>query len=373
MELRKFLGHPEAYTQRIRRHRYAARVRSGAPDAVRDDIVQEANLALLTSPSRPRSMDTAAGWLSTVTMRTIAHYFRAEAPKAKWLDREADVDALVDEGPANAEAAAGDWMVSSWLAEAVEDSPRDQETFELLLYKAATAKSYANVAADHGMAEKALIGRVVQFKKKYTPGAARAPPRGVVLAGARAGAHCWRCSVQSCPGVPAGGGEAAEGKADQPPSATLVRRRLPEPIAAHAVGGCPVPTRVAVASFTGTGPCASQAMLKPPTPYPRRHVAARRGWTAPPHGVAAGGRRNVPTALPAGRSALAGARNWSRHCLPSVPPMRAYRLVTVEALFLCGTVVACGDAASGVTRGGDGGGTQVTGESDAALAAHAHW
>jgi|CZKU01.1.fsa_nt_gi hypothetical protein len=45
--------------------------------------------------------------------------------------------------------------------------------------------------------------------------------------------------------------------------------------------------------------------------------------------------------------------------------MRAYLSVTVEALVLSGTIVACGGEVNGVNAGGDGGGAHVTGESDA--------
>ena len=44
--------------------------------------------------------------------------------------------------------------------------------------------------------------------------------------------------------------------------------------------------------------------------------------------------------------------------------MRVSRLVTVEALFLSGGIVACGGAASGITGGSDSGGAHVTGGSD---------
>ena len=50
--------------------------------------------------------------------------------------------------------------------------------------------------------------------------------------------------------------------------------------------------------------------------------------------------------------------------LQKVPPTRAYRLVTVEALFLSGTIVACGGAPSGITGGSDGGTAHATGGSD---------
>jgi len=78
--LRALLAEPD--TQKRIRAVVSSRVRSGTPDAVRDDIVQQANLALLQSPSRPRSPKRALAWLSAVTQRQVANYFRARAAEA---------------------------------------------------------------------------------------------------------------------------------------------------------------------------------------------------------------------------------------------------------------------------------------------------
>jgi DNA-directed RNA polymerase specialized sigma24 family protein len=167
-ELRAFLAKPD--TQKRIRAVVVARVRKDTPDAVRDDIVQQTNLTLLQSPSRPRSIATASGWVGLVTQRQVANHFRARKAEARWLELDEDSDARPDETQPAADAdREGSWMIASWLAAAVASSPRDQETFELLVYKATTGKTYAQVAADHAMAEKALVGRVVQFKKKYQP------------------------------------------------------------------------------------------------------------------------------------------------------------------------------------------------------------
>jgi DNA-directed RNA polymerase specialized sigma24 family protein len=167
-ELRVLLAQPD--TQQRIRAIVAKRVRKGAPGAVRDDIVQQANLTLLQSPSRPRSAATASGWVSAVTHRQVANYFRARAVETRWLEIDEDPEARPEAAQTGPDAAPeGDWMIAPWLAQAVASSPRDQETFELLVYKAATRKTYEEVADDHAMAPKALVGRVVQFKKKYLP------------------------------------------------------------------------------------------------------------------------------------------------------------------------------------------------------------
>jgi len=166
--LRALLAEPD--TQKRIRAVVSSRVRSGTPDAVRDDIVQQANLALLQSPSRPRSPKRALAWLSAVTQRQVANYFRARAAEARWLELDDDPDARPDERESREFVAPEDpWMIAPWLAQAVTANPRDQETLEFLLYKAESRKTYEEVAADHALGAKALVGRVVQFKKKYLP------------------------------------------------------------------------------------------------------------------------------------------------------------------------------------------------------------
>jgi DNA-directed RNA polymerase specialized sigma24 family protein len=167
-QLRAFLAHPDI--QKRVRAIVAARLHGGAPDALRDDIVQQANLAVLTSKSRPSSMDTASGWLSMVTVRAVARHLRADASRRRWLDVKVDIDD--EEGPAGAvatDATETDWLLSRWLAHAVSGSPVDQEVFELIAYKAASGKTYAEVAAEHGTTEHALTLRVARFKAKYLP------------------------------------------------------------------------------------------------------------------------------------------------------------------------------------------------------------
>ena len=165
-QLRAFLGHPG--TQKRIRAIVAARVRGAAADNLGDDIVQTANLEALTSKSRPRSMDTAPGWLATITVRAIAHHLRGETARARFIDPESDVDGELTATQDDPEPDAG-WLVSTWLAQAVAADPRDQETFELLLYKATTGKTNAEVAVDHGMTAPAFANRVLRFKRKYGP------------------------------------------------------------------------------------------------------------------------------------------------------------------------------------------------------------
>jgi len=163
-ELRAFLGRRDVQA-RIRAI-VDARVSPGAPDDVRQEIVQQTNLAVLTSRSRPRSMDTAPGWLSTVTVRAVAAHFRAEARHRRWQQPDVEIEEIPDE-PADVNDAG--WLIAPWLASAVAGDERDQETYELLVYKARTGRSSAQVAADHGMSESSFHTRLWRFKKRYLP------------------------------------------------------------------------------------------------------------------------------------------------------------------------------------------------------------
>jgi len=141
-----------------------ARVERGASPALVDDLVQEAILTMLTAKSRPSSMETAAGWVSTVTVRTVANHYRRDETHRVWLDREEDVE----QQPGEPEEAPDErWLVAPWLAPILEHHPADRATYELLVYKARTGKTYRDVAADHGITTSALKSRVHDFKKRY--------------------------------------------------------------------------------------------------------------------------------------------------------------------------------------------------------------
>jgi DNA-directed RNA polymerase specialized sigma24 family protein len=163
-QLRGLLGRRE--TQEYIRHVVVGRVSEDFPRADIDDIVNDANVAALRSTSRPWSMETARGWLGTVTARAVAMHFRRGAVHAKYLELEADVEELA--APPDDDLAPR-MSVSRWLAHAVADNPRDQETVEILRYKADTGKSHAEVAADHAMTTSALKNRVSKLKARYEP------------------------------------------------------------------------------------------------------------------------------------------------------------------------------------------------------------
>ncbi len=189
-ELRDLVAQPS--TQESIRRIVGARIERGLPQALVDDLVQEATLAMLGANARPRSMETASGWVSTVTVRTVANYFRRDETHRTWVDPEADVEQQPGEP---AEAPADRWLIAAWLAPILVHHPADQETYEILVYKARTGKPYTDVAADHGITTAALKSRVHEFKKKYEARWRRRQTMFVLLillAGAAVALVAWR-------------------------------------------------------------------------------------------------------------------------------------------------------------------------------------
>ena len=176
---RELLGDPETQTliRRVVRKRFR-----DAPAHVVNDIVQEANLAMVSSPTRPRAMTSARGWIALVTQRAVSAHFRSGKSEKEWLESTVDPGAEHDpddadrwiEGtdptaPVLPQILAEGWLISSWLAGAVANDESDAETFEMLLHKARTGETYETIAASMNMSGNALRKRVSAFKAKYEP------------------------------------------------------------------------------------------------------------------------------------------------------------------------------------------------------------
>jgi DNA-directed RNA polymerase specialized sigma24 family protein len=136
------------------------------PAFVVEEIAQEANIAAMMAKSRPRSTETMAAWLRTVVRRAVCHHFRAGASDQKWLNRDEDVEEV---GAEPVESPGDLWLIGDWLRPAVAHDERDQETFELIGYKARGDKTDQEVADEHGMTYAAWTSRLSRFKKKYEP------------------------------------------------------------------------------------------------------------------------------------------------------------------------------------------------------------
>ena len=148
-ELRAFIARAE--TQARIREIVVARVGKEAPGDLIKDLVQSAIEAALQAKSPPRSMETARGWVGTVTARAVVDHFRRDAVHIRWLRRDVEVEELPSEPDEPGEGVAPPWLLTGWLRPRVAGNPRDQETYELLLYKATTGKTHAEVAANHAI------------------------------------------------------------------------------------------------------------------------------------------------------------------------------------------------------------------------------
>jgi DNA-directed RNA polymerase specialized sigma24 family protein len=178
----------------------------GAPAAIVDDLVQDAHVAAMSARVPPRTIATARGWVATVTARVVVNHFRDHAADRQWLDREADVEVQAD---AAAEPFAEPWLVATWLAQAVAGDARDEETFEMLVYKAQTGHTHEDVARAHGISPGALKARIHDFKTKYEPRWRRHRDRTVVLwlaafaiAAASVGIAWWLARPSPPPSAP---------------------------------------------------------------------------------------------------------------------------------------------------------------------------
>jgi DNA-directed RNA polymerase specialized sigma24 family protein len=167
-DFRAFLARKDA--QKRIREVVVKRLHKKAPTDLVEDITQQANVDALAARSRPQSMETALGWLGTVSARAVVNHFRRNAVHEKWLKPDVDVEELPPEPDgATGPFAPPSWLLTDWLRPRVAGDPREQETYELLVYKANTGKTHAQVALDHGMSEGALKSRIHALKTKYEP------------------------------------------------------------------------------------------------------------------------------------------------------------------------------------------------------------
>jgi DNA-directed RNA polymerase specialized sigma24 family protein len=166
-ELRAYLARPST-TERIRRL-VLKRVGRKTPKTVVDEMLQEANIAVMTDKWGPRSLATARGWLATVIARAMVSYLGRGAKDRKWMAIDDGVGAIATDPEIESDARPKRWLVSRWLGTFARQSERDQETLELVVYKARTSKGYEEIAAEHAMTVQALKSRVAHFKQKYRP------------------------------------------------------------------------------------------------------------------------------------------------------------------------------------------------------------
>jgi DNA-directed RNA polymerase specialized sigma24 family protein len=243
-QLRSFLKQPTT-AEHIRRV-VLARVSKKAPKEAVDDMIQEASIAVMTAKWGPRSPGTAKGWVATVTVRAMVNYLLHGGRDPRWLQRDGSDEKTDPAYTLSAlEVPSESWLVSRWLAHAVEGSERDQETLEILAYRVRTGKYDEEVAAEHGMNEASLRSRVQRYKRKYEPlrkrrratvvMAAVALVAGVALAAliASLAGHASAASVTAPCATPSAPLAPSPATAEPPSVEGLVPSATPEDRPAH--------------------------------------------------------------------------------------------------------------------------------------------
>jgi DNA-directed RNA polymerase specialized sigma24 family protein len=182
-DVRAFLALPE--TRRQVTAIVGARVPSRDVENLVQDSLEEALRALGRRP--PSRRDGLPGWVATVSRRVVADFlakrsrrarYEGSMPEEPWDEGPGRGAPAVDAPSSFAEpsydprsegddAGVSDWLVRRWLAEQVENHPRDKETFEILLEHAREGKPYGRIADERGMTLTALSSRIFEFKGKY--------------------------------------------------------------------------------------------------------------------------------------------------------------------------------------------------------------
>ena len=176
-QLRTFLA--ESSTLEAIRRVVLARTSKKTPKDAIDDMIQEANIAAMTAKWGPRTVETAKGWLSAVTVRAMVNYLNHGGRDQRWLQREQDPDALAD--TTKVDASVERWLISKWLGRALVGE-RDQETLEILTYQARSDRTQEEIAAEHGLSVTNLRLRTQQFRRKYGPLLRRRREHALLLA-----------------------------------------------------------------------------------------------------------------------------------------------------------------------------------------------
>jgi DNA-directed RNA polymerase specialized sigma24 family protein len=176
-------------------------------DDIVNDTFEEALKAAVQAP--PRNAATLPAWIGTIGRRVIADFHAKRERREKYeapMPIEPVDSELPDDGSPNAPVQAwspdegpperlltydprsapegwpnGEGRVVRWLERKVAKSPRDRETFEILLEKAREGKTYGQIADERGMTLTALSSRIFEFKGKYLPRYKRDRDRSILL------------------------------------------------------------------------------------------------------------------------------------------------------------------------------------------------
>lgn len=203
--VRAFLGRRTTYSQV--RALAARAVPAQSIEDIVNDTFEEALKASVQAP--PRNPTTLPAWIGTIGRRVIAD-FHAKRERREQYEAPMPIEPVdsgsPDDGSPNLPVQAwspdeappaltptydprdapdawpnGEGRIVRWLERKVAKSPRDRETFEILLERAREGKTYGEIAEERGMTLTALSSRIFEFKGKYLPRYKRERDRSILL------------------------------------------------------------------------------------------------------------------------------------------------------------------------------------------------
>ena len=157
----------------------------------RQDAADQAALAVeraLRAPRRPLE-PRMQPWFDRICARVAARYHRLRASRARFegempeaptrkdeaglpiddSDESCHVDADPSASPETDGFQARGLLLRRWFAKATAGSPRDRETFEIMVEWAEEDKSYEQIARERGLTVAAITQRIFKLKVKYKP------------------------------------------------------------------------------------------------------------------------------------------------------------------------------------------------------------
>jgi hypothetical protein len=159
-------------------------------DKIDVDLVDElTQLAALRAVAKtpPWTEMGIPGWVSRVSRRAIAEFFRSRADDKEYLDR--DVDAAEEGGERHEPAP--DWgarehLIAKYLEDRIGDDARKKDTFRLMMEHEVAGHDLADLAVAHHTTESALSNRFYKLRKELVPSISimdKEKPRRAILFG----------------------------------------------------------------------------------------------------------------------------------------------------------------------------------------------
>jgi DNA-directed RNA polymerase specialized sigma24 family protein len=156
------------------------------PDLV-DELTQLAAIRALEAKTPPLTERGIPGWVSRVSRRAIAEFFRGRQDDKAYLNR--DVDAAEEGGDRHEPAP--DWgarehLIAKFLEDRIGDDARRKDTFRLMMEHEVAGHDLADLAAANRTTPSALKSRFYKLRKELVPAVSimdkEKPRRAILLA-----------------------------------------------------------------------------------------------------------------------------------------------------------------------------------------------